>query len=174
VRAPAGLARPDWQIFQELSQVLGADMGFGSLEALREEMEPLLAPRTVPLSAGSSRREAPAEAEGLTLFSYPLLVDEGRQSVDAEELKATLAEDPFVEVNPADAERLGLKDGATARLRTEAGEAELPVRVSDGISEGAAFVPWNQRGFRANVLFRGTPRLAATLEPLGAQEEVAS
>jgi hypothetical protein len=33
-------------------------------------------------------------------------------------------------------------------------------------------VPWNQRGFRANVLFRGTPRLAATLER--AQEEVAS
>jgi len=172
VRGPAGLARPDWQIFQELSEVLGADMGFGSLEALRAEMEPLLAPRTVPLSAGSSRREDPAEGEGLTLFSYPLLVDEGRQSVDAEELKATLAEDPFVEVNPADAERLGLEDGATARVRTEAGEAELPVRVSDGISEGAAFVPWNQRGFRANVLFRGTPRLAATLER--AQEEVAS
>ncbi|MGH2692057.1 MAG: NADH-quinone oxidoreductase subunit G [Actinomycetota bacterium] len=174
VRGPAGLARPDWQIFQELSEVLGSDMGFGSLERLQAEMEMLLAPRTVSLSAGSSRKEAPPDGEGLTLFSYPLLVDEGRQSVDADELKAALGEKPFVEIHPSTAERLGLEDHETGRLRTDAGEVELPVRISDGIAADAAFVPWNQSGLRANVLFRGTPRIAATLEPLEAKEEVAS
>ena len=173
VRDPAGISRPDWQIFQELSESMGSDMGFRSIEKLQDEMERLLAPRTVPLTAARSQREAPAEGEGLTLFSYPLLVDEGRLSVDADELKAALAEEPFVELNPADAERLELKDGATASIRTDSAEAELPVRVSDGISPGAAFVPWNQRGFRANVLFKGTPRATATVEPADVKEEVA-
>jgi NADH-quinone oxidoreductase subunit G len=174
VRAAPGLARPDWQIFQELSEALGSDMGFRSLAQVQAEMERLLAPRRVPLAAGSSKREPAADEEAITLFSYALLVDEGRQSVDADELKAALGEEPFVEVNPADAERLGLAHGAPARLKTEAGETELPVRVSEGISPGAAFVPWNQRGLRANVLFRGVTRTTAALESPGQREEVAS
>ena len=173
VRSPAGIARPDWQIFQELSESMGSDMGFRSIEKLQDEMERLLAPRTIPLTAARSQREAALEGEGLTLFSYPLLVDEGRLSVDADELKAALAQEPFVEINPADAARLGLEDGAIARIRTDSAEAELPVRVSDGISPGAAFVPWNQRGFRANVLFKGTPRSSATVESADVKEEVA-
>jgi NADH-quinone oxidoreductase subunit G len=174
VRAPIGLSRPDWQIFQELSEVAGADMGLGSLDALHREMGSLLAPREVALSAGASRREAGPEGEGLTLFSYPLLVDEGRLSVEADELKAALAEEPFLEVHPEDAERLGLEPGTPALVRTEAGQVELPVRVTDGVARGAAFVPWNQRGFRASTLFAGVPRIAATVEAVGQREEVAS
>jgi NADH-quinone oxidoreductase subunit G len=172
VRPTIGSARPDWQIFHELSEVLGADIGLGSLEAIQDEMRGLLERRPVPLSAGSSRREAATATDGLTLFSYPLLVDDGRQSVDADELKAALGEPPFVEIHPDDAQRLGLTEGDATRVRTEAGEAELPVRVSDGIAPGAAFVPWNQPGFRANVLFRGTPRTTATLQA-DEKEEVA-
>ena len=172
VRGPLGLSRPDWQIFQQLSEVLGADMGFGSLDALHEEMGDLLALRDVAATAGSSRREE--ETEGLVLFSYPLLVDEGRLSVDADELKAALGEDAFVEVHREEAARLGLEDGAAAEIRTEAGRAELPVRISDGIVPGAAFVPWNQPGLRANTLLRGSLRIAATIEAAGAREEVAS
>jgi NADH-quinone oxidoreductase subunit G len=174
VRPPIGLSRPDWQILQELSEVLGADMGLASLEALHEEMGALLAPREVAVSPGPSRREPATEGQGLTLFAYSLLVDEGRLSVDADELKAALGEDPFVEVHPGDAETLGLEDGARAVVRTEAGEAELSVRVTDGIAPGAAFVPWNQPGLRANALFRGSQRIAATVEPIAQREEVAS
>jgi NADH-quinone oxidoreductase subunit G len=174
VRPPTGLARPDWQIFQELSEVLDADMGFTSLDELHREMGRLLGIREVRLSPGGSRREPVEEAEGLTLFSYPLLVDQGRLSVDADELKAALAEEPFMEINPEDADRLELEDGASASLKTEGGEIELPVRVTDGIVAGAAFVPWNQAGLRANSLFRGSARIAAAVEPSGKREEVAS
>jgi NADH-quinone oxidoreductase subunit G len=170
VRPPVGLSRPDWQIFQELSESAGADMRFGSLEALHQEMGSLLAGRRVALSAGASRREALPEGDGLTLFSYPLLVDEGRLSVDAHELKAALGQDAFVEVHPQDAERLGLSDGIPAVVRTEAGEAELPVRLTDGVVPGAAFVPWNQRGFRASALFSGQATSPATVEPAGDRE----
>jgi anaerobic selenocysteine-containing dehydrogenase len=147
-------------------------MGFTSLDDLHREMGSLLAPRDLgPEPTPSRRAERDEAGQGLMLFSYPLLVDEGRQSVDAEELKAALAQGPFLEVHPDDAERLGLADGAPAVLRTEAGDAELPVRVTEGIAAGAAFVPWNQAGLRANALFRGRPRIAATIEAV-AKEEV--
>jgi NADH-quinone oxidoreductase subunit G len=183
VRPPRGLARSEWEIFQELSEALGADLGFGSIDDLHEEMARLLqpngvagvAPRGQPPPDPTVREPAaPDEGDGdsagsLVLFSYSLLVDEGRLSVGATELKDALEDLPFVEVHPADAERLGLEDGATATVRTPAGEARLPVRVSDGIAEGAAFVPWNQPGFAANTLFSGRFVTTAAIEP--AREE---
>ena len=36
-------------------------------------------------------------------------------------------------------------------MRTAAGEAELPVRVTEHVAEGAVFVPFNQPGFAANT-----------------------
>jgi predicted molibdopterin-dependent oxidoreductase YjgC len=176
VRDPIGLSRPDWQIFQELSEVAGRDMGFGSLEGLQEELGGLTGPREVSLTPGPSRRAPAAPEEGLTLFSYSLLVDEGRLSVEARELKEALGEEPFLEMHPEDASRLGLDDGATVRVRTDAGEADLPLRVTDGVVAGAVFLPWNQPGLRANTLFSGTPLVAVTVEGVATEEkeEVAS
>ncbi|HEX2025777.1 MAG TPA: molybdopterin-dependent oxidoreductase, partial [Actinomycetota bacterium] len=173
VRAPIGLARSDWEIFQELSEIAGADLGFSSLEAVQRELGSLVGPRGIPLAPGPSRRAEPSSDEGLALFSYPLLVDEGRQTVEAEELKAALEDEAFLEVHRDDASRLGLTDGEPARLRTERGEAQLPVRVTEDIAPGAAFVPWNQPGLRANTLFAGAPRSSAAVEPAAAREEVA-
>jgi anaerobic selenocysteine-containing dehydrogenase len=44
-------------------------------------------------------------------------------------------------VSPADAERLGLIDGATARIATERGTAEAVVEVSDRMQAGHASLP---------------------------------
>jgi anaerobic selenocysteine-containing dehydrogenase len=44
-------------------------------------------------------------------------------------------------VNPLDAERHGLKDGALALLRSAAGEIEVPVEVSDEMMPGVISVP---------------------------------
>jgi NADH-quinone oxidoreductase subunit G len=176
VRDPIGLSRPDWQICQELSEVAGRDMGFASLRALQEELGELTGPRDVPLTPGPSRRAPAAPDAVLTLFSYPLLVDQGRLSVDARELKDALGEEPFLEMNPQDASDLGLDDGATVRVRTDAGEVDLPLRVTDGVITGAVFVPWNQAGLRANTLFSGAPLTTVTVEGVATEEnqEVAS
>jgi NADH-quinone oxidoreductase subunit G len=202
VRPPQSLARSEWEIFQELSEAMGADMGFHSLDALHEEMSQLLAghaagavngrtpdarlrsasgglpayappPEPAPPEPATQRTADSAEqAEDLVLFTYPLLVDEGRLSAGADLLKEALEEEPFAEIHVSDAERLGLKDGATARLRTDAGEAQLPVRVTDGIAPGAVFVPYNQAGFAANTLLAG--RLTATVGLEAAEAAVAS
>jgi NADH-quinone oxidoreductase subunit G len=189
VRNPPGLARSDWQIFQELSEVLDADMGFHSLDALHQEMGQLLAPRDVeplgPAPSGSASRPSPSPAtssggppgstlETLTLFTYPLLVDDGRLSVDADELKAALAQEPFLEIHPADAQRLDLSDAARTKLRTEVGEAELPVRVTDAVAPGTVYVPYNQAGFRANTLLAGRLFAEATLEAGTERQPVAA
>jgi NADH-quinone oxidoreductase subunit G len=156
IRSPAGIARSDWEIFVGLADAVGTPLGFRTLEELQEEMGRLLAPRAARIRsdayAGTGR---PQFIEELTLFTYPLLVDEGRLLEGAGELKGALEDDPFVEVNPEDAEKLRLADGARARLTTEAGTAEVPVRVTPHVAPGALFVPFNQPGLAANALLSG-------------------
>ena len=60
-----------------------------------------------------------------------MLVDEGRLSDGADELKAALGQEAFVELHPEDADKRGLVDGGRATVTTDAGEAVLDVRVTD-------------------------------------------
>jgi hypothetical protein len=41
------------------------------------------------------------------------------------------------------------------------------------VAEGAVFVPWNQRGLRANTLLSGRLHIPASLEPAEQREEMA-
>jgi anaerobic selenocysteine-containing dehydrogenase len=113
-------------------------------------------------------------ADGLALLTYPLLVDDGRMVQDAPELHAALGEPPFVEMNARDAEAHGIADGVGVRVRTAAGEATLPARVTDRIAEGAVFVPFNQPGFAANVLLAGGFTTSAELEATEAPDDAAT
>jgi formate dehydrogenase len=51
-------------------------------------------------------------------------------------------------VNPQDAERLGLADGATARIVSPSGEIEVAVKVTDEMTEGTVALPhgWGHYG----------------------------
>ena len=156
VRGPLGLSRPDWEIFAGLAEAMGRGLGFDSLEDLREEAAGLLAPRAVPVRAtawtGTGR---PQLLGDLTLFSYPLLVDEGRMLEGATELKAALEDPAFAEIHPDDAEKRGVQEGARVRVKTEAGELVLPVRITRDVAAGSVFVPFNQPGARANTVLAG-------------------
>jgi predicted molibdopterin-dependent oxidoreductase YjgC len=166
VRPPAGLSRPDWEIFATLALAMGGDLGFDTLEGLHHEMAGLLEPREpAERSTAWVDTDRPQWLDDLTLFTYPLLVDEGRLSERATELKAALAEEPFLEVHPDDAAKRKVVDGGLARVRTDAGEAVLPVRVTEHVAKGAIFVPFNQAGLAANTLLSGRFTAAATVEP---------
>jgi anaerobic selenocysteine-containing dehydrogenase len=71
-------------------------------------------------------------------------------------------------VHPEDARSLGLEDGDAVRVRTAAGEAELPLRVTASVARGSAFVPYNQPGLRANTLLSGSFHTGARIEAVGA------
>ncbi len=165
VRGAPGIARPDWEILTGLAVACGGDLDFETLDQLHAEMGSLLAasPEVPPPLAARSQPRPHPEHGGLRLFTYPLLVDEGRLSERADELKATLADDPFVEVHPDDAAPLGIEDGATVAVRTAAGEAQLPARVTADVARGAVFVPFNQVGFAANTLLSGSFTAEVTL-----------
>jgi NADH-quinone oxidoreductase subunit G len=165
VRGAPGIALPDWEIAASLALACGGDLGFETIEELREELGALLATReSVSMTASPPPPGVPAG--GLTLFAYPLLVDEGRLSEGADELKAALEEEAFVEVHPDDAAAAGLAHGERAIVRTVAGSAELPVRVTDGVARGSAFVPFGQPGLSAATLLSGSFAAAASLEPV--------
>jgi NADH-quinone oxidoreductase subunit G len=167
VRDPQGMCLPDWEIFASLALACGGDLGFETLDEIHEEMGELLAPLDV-LSSMPAASEPTEEAsvKGLTLFTYPLLVDEGRLSERADELKAALADPPFVEIHPDDAG--DVVDGADVVLTTSAGEATLPARVTEHVAKGSVFVPFNQAGFQANRLLAGDFATSVAIEPVAA------
>ncbi|HWL91634.1 MAG TPA: NADH-quinone oxidoreductase subunit NuoG [Actinomycetota bacterium] len=167
VRDPEGMSLPDWEIFASLALASGGDLGFETLDELHEEMGELLAPQ-VPVAPGADEATTVAgrREEGLTLFTYPLLVDEGRLSEGADELKEALADPPFAEIHPDDAG--DIPDGADVVLKTSTGEATLPARVTERVAKGSVFVPFNQAGFQANRLLDGDFVTSVTLEPAAA------
>jgi NADH-quinone oxidoreductase subunit G len=167
IRGPRGISLADWEIFASLALAAGGDLGFESLDELHEEMGHLLSPRERDaMTYEAVPGAAPivlADGE-LALFTYPLLVDEGRLSERADELKAALEDEAMLEIHPDDAAPRGLADGGRAVVRTAAGEAELPVRVTEHVAAGSAFVPFNQPGFAANTLLSGSFTTAAAIE----------
>jgi NADH-quinone oxidoreductase subunit G len=174
VRSPAGVSRPDWEIFVGLADAMGGNLGFRTLDEVREEASELLAAREVPLrSTAWTGTGRPQLAGELTAFTYPLLIDEGRMVEGAGELKAALEEEAFAEMHPEDAEKHALHDGDRVRVRTEAAEAELPLRVTADVAQGAVFVPFNQPGLPANTLLGAGFVEPASVEPAQVSEGAA-
>jgi NADH-quinone oxidoreductase subunit G len=165
VRPPRGLARPDREILIELARAMGGDLGFETLDEIREEMGGLLAPRELGRRASAwAGGGTPQWIEEHTLFTYPLLVDEGSLGRDARELKESLEDPAFAEVHPESAAKHGLQDGGRVRLRTSAGESVLPLHVTEHVAAGSVFVPFNQPGLAANTLLSGRFTAAVELE----------
>jgi predicted molibdopterin-dependent oxidoreductase YjgC len=76
-----------------------------------------------------------------------------------------------VEVHPEDARSLGLQDGSRVRVRTAAGDAELPMRIAPTVARGSAFVPFNQPGLAANTLLSGSFHTVARIEAMESSTE---
>jgi ferredoxin-nitrate reductase len=82
---------------------------------------------------------------------YPLILTSGRVAEHWHTMSRTgksarlrrLAPEPLVELNPADAERIGVREGARARIVSRRGEVVMRVTIAEGIREGVAFVPFH-------------------------------
>ena len=92
--------------------------------------------------------QPPALAEA-TSPAFPFRLNSGRvrdqwhtmtRTGQSPRLAAHLAE-PFVEVHPRDADRMGLADGGFARVSSQHGAAILKVLVSENQRPGSLFVP---------------------------------
>ncbi|MDL9945820.1 bifunctional nitrate reductase/sulfite reductase flavoprotein subunit alpha [Gordonia sp. ABSL11-1] len=84
---------------------------------------------------------------------YPILLNTGRLPHQWHTMTKTgrvaklnkLNPGPFVEIHPADAERLGIGEGDSVEVASRRGRAVLPASVSDRVRPGNCFVPfhWN-------------------------------
>jgi formate dehydrogenase major subunit len=101
-----------------------------------------------------------AEAKDLPDAEFPLVLNTGRvlehwhtgtmtrrsYALDA------LEPAPFVEVNPSDLVKLGLRDGQEVTVRSRRGAIRLPARASEDVQAGSVFIPFHFREASANVL----------------------
>ncbi len=91
---------------------------------------------------------------------YPLILTTGRilyhyhSGNETRRVKALDAFVPqnYVEISPADAEALGIKDGDTVRVSTRRGSIELKARISERPKKGVVFVSFHFREAAANML----------------------
>jgi predicted molibdopterin-dependent oxidoreductase YjgC len=76
----------------------------------------------------------------------------------------------FVEINPEDAEKLGIRDGKQVRVASEHGSGVSTARVTMEVRNGTVFVPYFERQLEQQIL---GGRAGATLIPVRVEREVA-
>jgi NADH-quinone oxidoreductase subunit G len=160
---PPGEAKPDDQILADLAKALGTESGYASAGEVMEEIAEL-APMYGNIGYGDlgegglpraeDDREPPAQVKAeyqppagdegypLALVTGRLLYDGGIRLGQSEIMRQFVPE-PFVEMNPADAEPMGIADGAVVTVASSKGELKLAAKVSEGIRPGCVFVAQN-------------------------------
>ena len=66
-------------------------------------------------------------------------------------LDATIPEG-YVELNPKDAERLGVKEGDYVKVMSRRGKIRTKVQMTDKVEVGSVFIPFHFAEAAANVL----------------------
>jgi formate dehydrogenase major subunit len=91
---------------------------------------------------------------------YPLILTTGRilyqyhtRTMTGKNDELTrMAGRSFVEINPADAARLGIEPGARVRVESRRGEVVVDARITDRVAEGVVFIPFHFADGAANRL----------------------
>jgi len=166
VTAP-GTARADWIVAADLAARLGHDLGVGSPEDIRAEIEAVS-----PLHAGviGAAARGPGADAGLVatngsgvgfeppagdppsipVDTYSLRAVTARRLYDAGTLVqraptlAALAPGPSLRLNPYDFGRLGVPAGTPVRVTARRGDQVVPAHQDDAVPRGAAALTLNQ------------------------------
>ena len=160
-----GTSRPDWMIAVELAELLGHDLGLGSVQDVHAELVANVA-AFVPVT----RAALAADPDGVLLaadhrdatgtstpsipdrpgFGYRLVVSrklyDGGATVATSPALAALAPGAGLHMNPLDLERLGAAEGADVRVTGARTSIVLPVRADDSVHRGTVWAAWNQPG----------------------------
>jgi len=141
---PVGDARPDWEIIARLAAALGNDFGWRSHEPISEELADLW--RMPDIEGGESVADlngALAQANGaaeFTLATEQHLYTAGVTGRHAPSLSLMLPE-AVAELNPADAQDLGLADGDPISVASHTGALNLKTLVASRVPRGVVNLP---------------------------------
>ena len=144
--SPLAESRPGWKILRMLGTLLGvAAFGYGRIEDVRREIAAPPAPsaRLANWHWPEAAPAAPAAPPG----ALARIVEVPMYRTDAlvrraPSLQATADNPPpAVRLNDAEAGRLGLASGDTARVTAPGGAAQLPVVLDARVPDGCALIP---------------------------------
>jgi NADH-quinone oxidoreductase subunit G len=113
-------------------------------------------------SQGAASSE-PSSSAVFALYTGRQIYDMGSMVTRSAALRG-LARKPFVEMNRADADALGLADGDEAVVAADGFEARAPVVIGD-IAKGAVFMPYDQDGVAVNRLIGGVDPTVEVRKP---------
>ena len=156
-----GESVPDWHIMTALANGLGCQWEYDSANDIQSEIMKLLPgyynlgqpKKIVPTAdaylsngyAGSVAvryRAASADSQRpFTLLMGPLLYHSGKLSTLAPGLIKIAPNTGTLRMNPADMERMGIKDGAPVKLTSDRGSLQLGVQADQGVAPQTCFFP---------------------------------
>jgi formate dehydrogenase alpha subunit len=170
---PIGDSRSDWEILSAVSALMGYPLEYADAKDVLKEIRTVIPGYSVLGATPEPGRVSPQVMSSyldggfaddlqaryrapisLKPNGYPwrLLIGQtlfhsGTLSTKAQGLLEIQKEGRLL-MNPADAERLNVKDGASVRITTETGQATVPVSVLGRIPQGTLFFP---ESFRESV-----------------------
>ena len=124
------------------------------------EGDPIVFDKTFPSGRARLKAVEHAGTDETPDGEYPFLLNTGRvlqhwhTGVMTRRSSAlhAIAPEPFMEMHPADAQRLGLDEGGWALVASRRGEVRIKVRLSANGHPGSVFIPMHFREAAANVL----------------------
>ncbi len=166
-----GSAREDWDILTGLIEKLAPRSTPVKAPQLLEEIKTLAPlysqvclpgsdrcrPCTKPLFAPEQKSlkfvpvaGAPGKS-GMQLLTGKILFHFGTTSTFSE-APLEVAPEGYIEINPADAQKLGLGDGGTIRVKSAAGSSQGKARVSTNVPPGLLFAPYHFSDLNINQI----------------------
>jgi NADH-quinone oxidoreductase subunit G len=150
----------DLRVLATLADAIGPRLGLVDAASARAELAELgyWDGARPGLAATPARAPAaPAGAGEAVLASWHELIDAGRM-VEGERHLAATARPAVARVSPATARTLGLVAGGSAHVEGRSGELDLPVEVTELMTDGVVWLPANSRaGGNIRVLLGSAP-----------------
>jgi NADH-quinone oxidoreductase chain G len=171
---PPAKVKPHGQIIADLARAMGKEWGPYSPQAVMEEITQVAASykglsygslgddgiQAATATEGRTRRFAQADFQAPAAdAAYPLALVTGRLLYDRgfpfaqSEIMRQFVPEPFIEINAADAEALGIADQDAVTVSSARDSLELRARVSDDIRPGCVFVPLHLNEMPVVALF---------------------
>jgi NADH-quinone oxidoreductase subunit G len=153
-------ALSDHRVLDAIAQVMGVELGLGSLEATRAEIEQLEAwggARMAAPSVPTQEPTTPSQGQAV-LAGWRMLLDCGRLQ-DGEAFLAGTAKQPVARLSAATAAAMSagpIAAGDLLKVATEAGSITLPVVITD-MPDHVVWLPLNSPGSRVRAALGAGP-----------------
>jgi NADH-quinone oxidoreductase chain G len=186
LRNPQSKAAADWMIFDHLTTHFGINWPYADEKAITREITQAvpyyagltwdaLGDQGVQYDAASIRPQpemrkveqpeaAPARAGEMHWVGGTVLFDGGNLFRLTPQMQ-NMAFGAQVGVNPADADELGLTEGAPVTIRNDQGELTLRTKLDAQVQPGTFWLPESILGAPAGTLLNGSEVATATLSP---------